>query len=78
MIAAASDFGQMKRRHEAGDGAAAASLRHAGEAAHFRSGAAGDWRRHCTEAQRARFGDEIRRRLGGSGLLERFPHWAEG
>ena len=78
-IAAASDFAAMKRRHEqpGGDGATAASLRHAGEAGHFRSGTAGGWRERCTQEERARFGAEIRRRLAGSGLLERFPHWAQ-
>ena len=76
-IAAATAFGAMKRRHEEGDGMAGAALRHAGEAGHFRSGVAGDWRRHFTAAQRAQFGAEVRRRLDGSGLLEEFPHWVE-
>ena len=78
-IVAASDFATMKARHEqpGGDGATAAPLRHRGEAGHFRAGAAGGWRERCTRAERARFGAEIRRRLAGSGLLERFPHWAQ-
>ena len=55
-IAAAASFGEMKRRHEEGhDGMAGAALRHAGEAGHFRSGVAGDWRGHFSAAQRSRF-----------------------
>ena len=77
-IAAASEFGAMKRRHEAADGAAGAVLRHAGEAGHFRAGVAGGWRHHFSAAQRTRFAVEMRRRLGGSGLLERFPDWMSG
>ena len=76
-IAAATEFGAMKRRHEEGDGMAGAPLRHAGEAGHFRSGVAGDWRGHFSAAQRAQFESEVRCRLEGSGLLEQFPHWVE-
>ena len=76
-IAAATEFGAMKRRHEEGDGMAGAALRHAGEAGHFRSGVAGDWRGHFSAAQRTHFESEVRCRLEGSGLLEQFPHWVE-
>jgi len=60
----------MKAQHEATDGKAAAALRHAGEAGHFRRGVAGGWREQFTQAQSERFQKEMGVRLRGTGLEE--------
>ena len=69
-IVEASSFGEMKARHEAV--AENGAMRVSGEAAHFRKGAAGDWRGHLSAAQAERFARLLRERLAGSGLEEQF------
>jgi hypothetical protein len=67
-IAALSSFDRMRIVHEHGDGRAAAALRHAGEAGHFREGRAGGWVDHFTLEQRERFEAAMSVRLRGTGL----------
>jgi hypothetical protein len=58
----------MKQRHDATDGRASAGMRVAGEAGHFRKGAAGGWREHFSPGQRDEFERVLRERLSGSGI----------